>query len=150
MWKYFTHRNTLKYIDILPNLVKGYNHSYHRSIKLRPVEVTKDNEDWVWRTLYPGININASFKFNVGDRVTISKSKLKRDICQTGAKKYLSLLRGKLNPSLCTNLLTGVENPSREIFTRANCKKLSPSGCPLQSREGIEEKKTQWKGRIFG
>ncbi|KAJ8041317.1 hypothetical protein HOLleu_12106 [Holothuria leucospilota] len=23
MWKYFTHRNTLKYIDILPNLVKG-------------------------------------------------------------------------------------------------------------------------------
>ncbi|KAJ8037998.1 hypothetical protein HOLleu_18959 [Holothuria leucospilota] len=68
MWKYFTYRNTLKYIDILPNLIKGYNHSYHRSIKMRPVEVTKDNEDRVWRTLYPSITKTTNFKFNVGDK----------------------------------------------------------------------------------
>ncbi|KAJ8030247.1 hypothetical protein HOLleu_26606 [Holothuria leucospilota] len=77
MWKYFTYRNTLKYVDILPDLVKGYNHSYHRSIKMRPVEVTKDNENRVWRTLYPSITKTTNFKFNVGDKVRISKSKLK-------------------------------------------------------------------------
>lgn len=57
----------MKYIDILSNLVKGYNRSYHRSIKMRPVEVTKDNEDRVWRTLYPSITKTTNFKFNVGD-----------------------------------------------------------------------------------
>ena len=33
MWKYFTHHRTLRYVDILPKLVHGYNHAYHRSIK---------------------------------------------------------------------------------------------------------------------
>ena len=36
MWKYFTANNTQKYIDVLPSMVKGYNNTYHRSIKLTP------------------------------------------------------------------------------------------------------------------
>ena len=40
MWKYFTHNRTLRYVDILPKLVHGYNHAYHRSIKCAPVSVT--------------------------------------------------------------------------------------------------------------
>ena len=40
MWKYFTHHHTLRYVDILPKLVHGYNHAYHRSILCAPVSVT--------------------------------------------------------------------------------------------------------------
>ena len=40
MWKYFTHHRTLRYEDILPKLVHGYNHAYHRSIECAPVSVT--------------------------------------------------------------------------------------------------------------
>ena len=29
MWKYFTHHCTLRYVDILPKLIHGYNHAYH-------------------------------------------------------------------------------------------------------------------------
>ena len=36
MWKYFSANNTMKYIDILPNLIKKYNNTYHRSIKCTP------------------------------------------------------------------------------------------------------------------
>ena len=44
MWKYFTAKNTLKYVqDILQKLVKSYNHSRHRSIGMRPVDVNEDN-----------------------------------------------------------------------------------------------------------
>ena len=32
MWKYFTAKNTLVYINILQDIVYGYNNSYHRSI----------------------------------------------------------------------------------------------------------------------
>ena len=43
MWKYFTHRNTLKYIPVLNSLVHAYNISYHRSIKMKPISVNKEN-----------------------------------------------------------------------------------------------------------
>ena len=32
MWKYFTAKNTHVYINILQDIVQGYNDSYHRSI----------------------------------------------------------------------------------------------------------------------
>ncbi|KAI8493253.1 hypothetical protein Bbelb_292570 [Branchiostoma belcheri] len=52
MWKYFTANNIHRYIDVLDNLLDAYNHSYHRSIKKAPVEVTKKNQRLVWHTLY--------------------------------------------------------------------------------------------------
>ena len=51
IYKYFTAKNTLTYIDVLPKLVKSYNSTYHRSIKMKPSQVTKSNEAKVWDTL---------------------------------------------------------------------------------------------------
>lgn len=76
MYKYFTAKNTLSYIGVLPQLVKSYNNTYHRSIKMKPSQVTKANEDKVWETLYGDVdNKRVRFKFQVGDRVRISKVK---------------------------------------------------------------------------
>ena len=76
MYKYFTAKNTLCYIDVLSQLVKSYNNTYHRSIKMKPSQVTKANEDKVWDTLYGGdVQKRVRFKFQVGDRVRISKAK---------------------------------------------------------------------------
>ena len=44
MWKYFTHKKTRRYTDVLNSLVKSYNHTFHRSIKSTPASVTKSNE----------------------------------------------------------------------------------------------------------
>ena len=44
MWKYFTHANTLRYVDVLQSLVEGYNSTPHRGIKGRiPNSVTEHN-----------------------------------------------------------------------------------------------------------
>ena len=80
MWKYFTDNNTNRYVDVLPDLVKGYNNTRHSSIKMTPVEASKKkNELTVWRTLYPDHlerrDINP--EFSVGDKVRISKTKKK-------------------------------------------------------------------------
>ena len=40
MFRCFNAKNTLKYIDVLPALVKAYNHSFNSSIKEKPVNVT--------------------------------------------------------------------------------------------------------------
>ena len=52
MFRYFTKKNTLKYINVLPALVKIYNHSLYRSIQEKPVNVTAENEHEIWYRLY--------------------------------------------------------------------------------------------------
>ena len=72
MWKYFTAKNTFKYVDILDDLVKAYNRSHHRSIGMTPYDVTRKNSLEVWQRLYPTKRKTSSFHLNVGDTVRIS------------------------------------------------------------------------------
>ena len=67
--KYFRHmtqNQTFRYIDIV-EVTDAYNHRYHRSIKMRPVDVTKENESQVWDTLYKSSQKakRAQFTFNI-------------------------------------------------------------------------------------
>lgn len=77
MNKYFTHRDTSKYINMLPRFVRAYNHSYHRSIQTKPILVTKENEGSIWKTLYMKKKREKKKKpqYIVGDRVRISRAK---------------------------------------------------------------------------
>ena len=75
MWKYFTWKNTLKYVDVLPELMNSYNNTYHRSIKTKPSLVSKNNEKEVWYTLYKDEPTRKGYTFEIGDQVRISKSK---------------------------------------------------------------------------
>ncbi len=75
LWKHFTKTGSYRFVEILPQLVKAINNSYHRSIKRRPVDVTSKNEKEVWNILY-GKNLGpANFKFDVGDNVRIAQQK---------------------------------------------------------------------------
>jgi len=79
MWRYFTHKNTLKYVAVLPQLISSYNNTVHKSIGMKPVEVSEHNESEVRERLY-GEDINpvqcpVKYKFAVGDTVRISKLK---------------------------------------------------------------------------
>ena len=73
MYRYFTANNTKKWIDVIDDLVYNYNNSYHRSIKMTPVEGSKlENSKTVYKNLYPHSPEADSGKFKVGDRVRIS------------------------------------------------------------------------------
>ncbi|KAJ8030073.1 hypothetical protein HOLleu_29649 [Holothuria leucospilota] len=72
MWKYFTANNTLKYVDILDDLVKAYNRSHHRSIGMAPHDVSPQNSLQVWRRLYPTKQKAYPSQLEVGDTVRIS------------------------------------------------------------------------------
>lgn len=81
MWRMFTHNSNHDYASYLKQLVSSYNNSYHRSIKMRPVDVTSQNESDVWFNLYGyhkkgSVEVKANIKFNVGDLVRIYRYKL--------------------------------------------------------------------------
>ena len=52
MWRCFTKKNNLRYVEVLQQMVRAYNRSYHRSIKKAPADVYTTNQEEVWQTLY--------------------------------------------------------------------------------------------------
>ena len=88
MWKYFTSKNTLVYIDILLDIVHGYNNFYHRSIGQSPASVSLLNVGQVGRKLYGNSWAKRirELKFKLGDQVRISKSR--RTFKKGGLRKF--------------------------------------------------------------
>lgn len=78
MWKYFTYKNTYRYVDVLQHLIDGYNNTYHRSIGMAPNDVSYQNEGGVYLKLYgppPQAGKSVKYKFNTGDAVRVSRYK---------------------------------------------------------------------------
>ena len=77
MWKYFTAKNTHKYVNVLDKLVHIYNNSNHSTIGMAPTEASKpEHEVEVFRRLHPEtVQTKAKPKFSIGDRVRITKYK---------------------------------------------------------------------------
>ena len=79
MWKKFTAQGNTMYLDILPEILKQYNNSKHSSIKMTPTEASKKkNEGTVYFNLHGNLKqLSSKPKFQVGDKVRISKYKRK-------------------------------------------------------------------------
>lgn len=77
MWKMFSEQGNYKWLDLLPLLMDGYNHSVHRTTGLKPVDVNKSNEKNVLLRIIKNRkkHITKKPKFNIGDRVRISRVK---------------------------------------------------------------------------
>lgn len=79
MYRYFSLRNSDKWIDILPKILREYNSDYHRTIQMSPVNVGHHNIGLVLRNIRKNINHKVKSilykKFNAGDKVRISKFK---------------------------------------------------------------------------
>lgn len=75
-----TNLHAKRYVEVLPKLVESYNKSYHRSIKMAPEDVTKQNEKEVFKNLYgygpdEDDNTIVKVKFKQGTYVRIVKDK---------------------------------------------------------------------------
>ena len=69
LYKHMTATNKNVYYDVLDDVVNKYNNTWHNSIKMKPIDV-KNN-----KRLYINAHNEKSARFNVGDKVRISKFK---------------------------------------------------------------------------
>lgn len=87
MYKLFSYKGTYKWYDSLPDLISQYNNRYHRTIGMRPVEVSELNKDMVLRNIKKNTHLVVDKRkpksFSEGDKVRISKYK------QTFSKGYI-------------------------------------------------------------
>ena len=77
MYKYFTANNTYKQIDSVDKMIKNYNNTIHSSIKMKPKDaIHSKNSPKVYNAFYGKYKaIYPFFKFDIGDKVRISKKK---------------------------------------------------------------------------
>ena len=75
LYKFFTHKNTYRWVDVLQSVIENYNNSYHTSIKMTPNEVNDSNSNIVRDHLYPERNKSPKWKYDVGQKCRVSKAK---------------------------------------------------------------------------
>ena len=67
--KYFHKYKTKKWTDVIDQIVKDYNNTPHSAHGLKPVDVTDENRDVVYKKMFPDRNLSVVCKLYVGDRV---------------------------------------------------------------------------------
>ena len=72
MMKEFVKNNNTVWYNILPKLIKIYNNRYHSTIKMKPIEVDKNNEKYIKENAYTYNKTSKNPKFKIGDLVRIS------------------------------------------------------------------------------
>lgn len=79
MYKRFSLRGDYVWFDILSDLIKKYNNTFHRTIGMKPIEVNKSNEKLVLERIKkqttPAVEKCPPKSFLIGDKVRISKYK---------------------------------------------------------------------------
>jgi hypothetical protein len=95
MWKYFTHRETLTYVNVLSEMVASYCHTVHRAIGIPPAEATWANQTTVFKRLYGRKGPKYSCKFSPGERVRLSKAKrmFKKEYLPNWTEELFTIVR---------------------------------------------------------
>ena len=80
MWKYFKAKKRYREIDLLGDVLEGHNHARHRQIGMAPANVRPENEEILWRRIYPNYAARSGDfcpiqKVQSGDPVRLSKAK---------------------------------------------------------------------------
>ena len=107
------------YFDVLDDIVDKYNDTGHRTIKMKPIDVTSDS--------YAECNEDSNVtkpKFKVADHVRISKYKNILYTHKIGQKKFLLLVKLKTQFLGRMLLMISMVKKLLEHFMKKNCKRL--------------------------
>jgi len=74
MWKKFSELQTRRWVEMLDDLIDDYHNTVHRSIGMKPIDVTKSDEKEIRKKLKVRNGVG-KIKFKVGDKVRISRLK---------------------------------------------------------------------------
>ena len=159
MYRYFTHNETWRYIDILDDLVNSYNNTFHSTIKMKPIDVTKKNEFRLWLNLYMDTLTKASepSDLKIGDKVRASKLRktFPKGYHQLWSEEYFKI--NKIINSYPTRYLLKdlLDEDITGSFYRTELQKIKDADeaqfkieKEIKEREGVNGKEVfvKWKG----
>ena len=126
MSRHFTERNTYRYVDALPALVRGYNVTKHRSIGMPPRDVTWANQRQVWQRLYGTrwrVACAPNGKPGIACVCRNSIVRSRKGICPVGPKRCFSSTGPCRDPWSPIKSRSGTARPSKAPFTSKTCRR---------------------------
>ena len=156
MFRYFTTHNTLRWIDILSDLVVAYNESYHSSIGMAPLDVNDSNEEEVWNRLYKARLRPRRRKkptLRVGDRVRLQKKHrpFKKGYLPGWTEEVFSIAKVKQGPPPQYKIVEWDGTPIQGTFYEQDVQKVHVTDQTLFRVEKVLQRKkgqvlVRWKG----
>lgn len=120
IYKYFSEKDQLRYLDKLKDFIKTYNLHYHRFLKMSPIDAEKEiNKNLVLNAhLSHFLNIQKKrkdAKFKLGDfvRISMERSKFKRSYDQTAVYEVFKII--SVNKDLPVERYT-LQDESKEVI----------------------------------
>ena len=122
--KIFKHMTVVSknvYFDVLDDIANKYNNTVHRTIEMKPIDVTSDS--------YAEYNESSNKKIQNLKLVTMlefknTKAFLLKDTLQLGWKKFFLLVKLKTRFRGLMQLVTCMVKKLPEVSMKKNCKKL--------------------------
>ena len=154
MYKHLTANNTHNYIDKLDKMVSKYNNTIHSAIKMKPKDAAlKENTAAVYKALYENYKpIFPYYKFDIGDKVRISKKKKKKEKGYTpNQSEELFVIDKQLDTSPVTYSIKNLKGENIDgSFYKQELQKSSQEVCRIEKVLKQDPKKklafVKWKG----
>ena len=161
IYRYFTHKQTYKYQDILQDLVNNYNHQPHRSLNGKaPTEINTTNEALMWKEQYvdslkPKIIIKKEkkslksgkrYKFKVGDYVRLSHMKhtFQRDYQEKWTEEIFIVSQRKYRSGIPVYKVTDyAKDPIDGTFYQSELQKVNKDKDTLWRVDKVMRKRTR-------
>ena len=159
MYRYFTSKGTHRYVDVLQDLVDGYNTSKHRSIKMRPIDVTKRNEHIVRKNLYPAVvkkrkHVKGTFMVGNSVRISPKKATFQRGFDQTHSHEVFQISEIVNSYPITYKLMDYKNEPIQGCFYKNEIQLVDKSDDLWQVEQIISQRKqrgvTEYLVKWFG
>ena len=91
--KYFYQHKTKRWLDFLPQLVKNYNATPHRTIGMAPDQVTDQNSKTIYKKVFGGSNLRVISRLQRGDtvRILVDKTLFEKGYKQNWTEKIYKI-----------------------------------------------------------
>ena len=166
IYKYMYYKKTKRYIDVLDELVNGYNNCFHKGIQMMPSAVNKENEIQVWSEQYIPKQLDSKSmkrmektKFQRGDMVRVSnvRTPFSRGFGQTFSEEIFKVAQSfstvpttYMLQDLNGEKVSGMFYDSEMVLVRgkneADSEYLVEKILARRTRNGKKEVLIKWKG----
>ena len=108
------HGKVFRWIDLLQQTCKNYNNTPHRSIGMKPIEVTAENRKQVYKRLYPYYGLTVVCRLKIGDKVrrALEKKKFDKGYTENWSQEIFIVNSVKQSNAVCYYTIKSLANES--------------------------------------
>ena len=165
IWRYFTYTNTRKWVsnnkgDLLGLFVNAYNHRYHRTLGMSPIQAMQEDQNDLFNILYPPHSAYQQKKIardlntiKVGDFIVINTAKklFDRGVAPKWTREVYKVSDMDVRTPRASYKLQDIEGEDVEgWYVRQQLQKVQdPSDQPLYVEKVLKYNDKKHPGQVF-